>query len=88
MENFSDKIDETYRQEIDVVIKRMKACPKEFECVTTKFEKFCKAKDINRGTSIRCAESWSDCKFRDTDTENQSVCRCPLRCYLFHKFGD
>ena len=56
MKDFSDKIDEIHRKEIDLIIKRMKNCPKDFECVTTKFEIFCKAKDVGDGASIQCIE--------------------------------
>ena len=88
MKDFSDKIDEIHRKEIELIIQRMKDCPKDFECVTTKFEIFCKAKDLGDGASIQCIETWSDCKFRNTTTENQFICRCPLRCYIHHKFED
>ena len=86
MEKFSDKIDETHRQEIDLIIKRMKPCPKDFECVTTKFESLCKSKDALDNGFIQCAEVRSDCNFRETSPENHFVCRCPLRIYLWHKF--
>jgi hypothetical protein len=86
VENFSNKIDEIHKQEIDLIIKRMKDCPKDFECVTIKFDNFCKVKDIGDVASIQCREAWSECKFRDISAENQFICRCPLRLYLRHKF--
>jgi hypothetical protein len=30
-----------------------------------------KAKDVGDGASIQCIEVWSDCKFRNTTTENE-----------------
>ena len=88
MNHFSDNIDEIHKNEIDVIIKRMKNCPKDFECVTTRFGNFCKVKDVGDGVSIQCIELWLDCKFRDTSIENQFICHCPLRLYLHHKFED
>ena len=88
MDNLSDKIDAIHKKEIGLIIKRMKNCPKDFECVTNRFEVFCKTKDGGDGASIRCVEVWSDCKFKNPSTEGQFFCRCPLRCYLHHKFED
>jgi len=88
MTTFSDKIDDVHRQEIGLIIGRMKQCSKGYECVSTRFVNFCKVQDIVNGEFIQCKEEWLQCAFLDSSTGNgnQSRCHCPLRNYLRHKF--
>jgi hypothetical protein len=89
MINFSDKIDSVHRQEIELVIDRMKQCSKGYECISTRFGNFCKVQDVVNGEFIQCKEEWSQCEFWDASLNgNQSRCRCPLRNYLRHKYEE
>ena len=86
MENISNRINAAHKQEIDIIIKRMKDCPKGFECLTINSDALCKVKDLGDNAFIQCIEFWSDCKFRGKSFGGLIVCRCPLRHYLHHKF--
>jgi len=87
---FSDKLDDVHRQEIGLIIDRMKPCSKDFECISTRFDNICKVQDVVNGEFIQCKEEWLHCEFRDSSSGNgnQSLCRCHLRNYLHHKFEE
>ena len=89
MINFSDKIDDVHRQEIELIIDRVKQCSKDYECVSTRFDNICKVQDVVNDEFIQCKEEWTPCEFRDSPMNgNQFLCRCPLRNYLHHKYEE
>jgi hypothetical protein len=86
METISNRMNEVHKQEIDLIIKKMKDCPKGFECLTINSDALCRVKDRGDSGFVQCVKYWSDCRFRGKLVSEQFICYCPLRCYLHNKF--
>ena len=62
-------------------------CPKGFICARSGFENLCRAREIGLSSHLQCLEpDPSSCAF-SVSYEQDCLCECPLRGYLFRKLG-
>ena len=62
-------------------------CPKGFACAQSGFESLCRARQIGLSSHLRCIEDDpSSCPF-SVSYDQDCLCECPLRVYLFRKLG-
>lgn len=75
------KIEETVEDAIKDIMGQMD-CPKDFECVRSKFENLCQAKDFGLKNYIECLEADPQrCDLALSFGETY-FCRCPMRVYI------